>query len=91
MASSKSSGSDRQEARAVDYVKTSQEADAAPKKLPPTQRPRRRLTLLKPPSLGSIFPLPEHDQQRRLGHPCARALAQTECHPGRRPGSHTLT
>jgi hypothetical protein len=28
MASSKSSGSDRQEARAVDYVKTSQEAEA---------------------------------------------------------------
>jgi len=32
----KSSRSDRQEARAVDYVKTSQEADTAPKKLPPT-------------------------------------------------------
>ena len=29
MAGSKSSGSDRQEARAVDYVKTSQEAEAA--------------------------------------------------------------
>jgi hypothetical protein len=28
MAGSKSSGSDRQEARAVDYVKTSQEAEA---------------------------------------------------------------
>ena len=73
MTGSKSGGSDRKEARAVDYVKTSQEADAVLKKLPPTQKPRRRLTLLKPPSLGPVSPSLEHDQQRRRGHPCARA------------------
>src|SRR3954464_4416812 len=53
-------------------------------------KPRRRRALLKLPALGPIFPLPEHDQQRRRGHPCATASAQTECHPGHRPGSHTL-
>jgi hypothetical protein len=37
MAGSKSSGSDRKEARAVDYVKTGQEIDAVLKTMPPTQ------------------------------------------------------
>jgi len=84
MAGSKSRGSDRKEARAINDVEPGQEADAVLKKMPPTQKPRRRLTLFKPPSLEPNPPSLEHDEPRRLGRLCARALAQTECQPGHR-------
>src|SRR5215203_154800 len=42
MAGSKSSGSDRDEARAVDYVKTSQEAEAELERKAAEEKPRRR-------------------------------------------------
>src|SRR3954463_14548217 len=43
----------------------------------------------KPPALGAICPLLEYNEQRPRS-PVRHGLAQTECQPGHRCGSHTL-